>query len=193
STESGVESIVGARELESSIKEIVAETESKIEDDQVVFNLNSGSHAGFNLHEILISVDQEEMDEKFEMIFGEKITVLLGVNDSQVYVGVGKNPEATLKKSIDANAAGAKSPEPIGQYNIFITPIMEMMTQIDAEQEMFEILRDKIAEAGKDRVRISYDVVDGVFKIRAEMQDGIFQLMGVAAESMQGMGGGADF
>ena len=186
--------VVDARNLESSIKEIVVDAESEIKNDEVVFNLNSGSHGGFTMHEILVSLDLEDLDESIEKMFGEKITVLLAINDDQVYVGAGRSPGATVKKAIDANAGGGKNAEMIGQYNFFMTPIMNLLASVQPDQDMFEAMREKIAEVGKDRVGVTYDVVGNEMKVRVEMQDGIFQLYGVAIENLSGMGGGgADF
>lgn len=185
--------VVDARGLETSIKEIVADAESKLEADELVFNLNSGTHNGFNMHEIIVSVDVDEMDEAVEKLVGDKVTVLLAVNDDQVYLGAGRDPKATLKKAIDANAAGAKS-DIIGQYNFYLAPIMDLVAKAQPDEEMFETMREKIAEAGKDRVKMTYDVSDREMKMRMEIQDGIFQLYGIAMENLSGMGGGgADF
>ena len=185
--------VVDARSLEVSIKEIVAESESKIENDEVVFNLNSGSHAGFNLHEIVVSLDVDELDESIEKLFGDKVTIMLAINDDQVYLGAGRNPAASVKKAIDANAS-AKRPELIGQYNFNFTPIMTLIAKIQPELDMLETMREKIAKTGSDRVRVTYDVVDREMKVRVEIQDGIFQLYGTAMENFGPMGGGgADF
>ena len=185
--------IVDAPELEASIKEIVANLESQIEDDEVVFNLNSGTHSGFNLHQILIKVDEEEFDDTFIKLFGERVNVILGIGKDQVYVAVGKNSESTIKKSIDLNAKQSSKADVIGQYNVFIAPIMKLAADIDPSEPMAQMLRDKIEEVGKDRIRVTWDLVDGQIRGRMEMQDGIFQMFGVMAEAMSGMGGGADF
>ncbi len=188
--------IVDARQLETSIKEIVAEAKSTMEADQVVFNLNSGSHNGFNQHEILVSVDEEEIDDAIKKLFGDKIRVVLGIADDKVYVGIGKDPVATLKKSIDANASpSAGKTDQMGQYNFFIAPIMNLIAQVQVDEPMVERMRAEIAKAGKDRVRMTVNIVDGEMKMQMEIQDGIFQMVGVAAEAMQGGmgGGGADF
>ena len=197
-TKNGLNAVVGgkiieAKKLESSIKEIVAAAESKIEDDEVVFNLNSGSHKGFNLHQIMINVDEDEFDEAFMKLFGEQVQIVLGISNDQVYFAVGKDPEVTIKKSIDLNSGSPAKADIIGQYNVFIAPIMELVASIETEEEMVETLRNKIEEVGKDRIRVTWDMVDGQVKGRMEMQDGIFQMFGVMAEVMSGMGGGADF
>lgn len=186
--------IIDAVQLESSIKEVVAAAEAKIEDDEVVFNLNSGSHAGFNLHQILIKVDEEEFDDTFIKMFGERVKIILGIGKDQVYIAVGKNPESVIKKSIDNNANSSTKADVIGQYNVFIAPIMKLAAEIDDQEQMTKLLRDKIEEVGKDRIRVTWDLVDDQLRGRMEIQDGIFQMFGVMAEAMSGMGGGgADF
>lgn len=168
--------IADARSLESSIKEIVSESQSKLDEEGVVFNLNAGSHSGFNLHKISIELPEDELDDAVIDMFGEKVNLILGINDSQVYIAAGKNPEATLKKSIDANSnASSTKPKEIGQYNFFLAPMMKMAASMQ-EEEMLEAMSDEISENGKDRVRMSYDVVNGEMRFRLEVQDGIFAM-----------------
>ena len=187
--------LLEAGKLEAEIKKIAADAKSQFQDGRVEFNLDSGSYNGFNLHQITVNVDTEELDESFQKILGEKLILVVGIGADQVYVAGGKDPEATLKKSIDANAsASAGKSEFLGQYNFYAAPIMNLISQIDTEQQLVETMRDKIREVGKDRVRFTYDVVDKEMKVQMEVQDGIFQLLGVAVENLQGMGGGgADF
>ena len=187
--------LVDARGLESTIKEIVADNKDKIDGEQLVFNLDSGSHAGFNLHQITVALDQDEYDEKLAKVIGEKLNIVLGIGQDKAYAAVGKNPIGSLKKAIDANASsGASRPDLMGQYNLFVAPIVNLISQIETEEPMIEDMRQKIEEAGKDRLRFTYNVVNEEMKMRSEIQDGIFQLLGVFAEAMQGgMGGGADF
>ena len=187
--------LIDAAGLESTIKEIVADTKGKIDGDQLAFNLNSGSHAGFNLHEIVVGLDEDEYDENLMKILGEKLQIVLGIGNDKAYAAVGKAPVASLKKAIDANANASASsrPEIIGQYNIFIAPIMDLVAQIETEEPMIEDMRRKIQESGKDRIRVTYDVKGDEMMIRSELQDGILQMLGVFAEAMQGGMGGADF
>ena len=186
--------LVDAKGLESTIKEIVAENKDKIDGEQLVFNLDSGSHAGFNLHQITVEIDQDEYDEKLVNVIGEKLNLVLGIGQDKAYAAFGKNPVAALKKAIDANAsASASRPELMGQYNLFVAPIVNLISQIETEEPMIEEMRQKIEEAGKDRLRFTYDVKNDEMQMRSEIQDGVFQLLGVFAEAMQGGMGGADF
>lgn len=187
--------IADARSLETSIKEIVDETKSELADKGIVFELNSGSHSGFNLHKISIALQVDELDDAVEQMLGDKVNVILGINNTQVYVAVGKDPEATLKKSIDANANASPSNKPdiLGQYNFFMAPIMKMAASMQ-DEEMIEAMSDEISESGQDRIRFSYDVKDDEMTFRFETQDGIFKMLGIFGEFMGGMaGGGADF
>ena len=186
--------LVDAKGLESTIKSIVAENSDKLDGEQVAFKLNSGSHSGFNLHEITVQLDEDEFDEKFTKVIGNKLRIVLGIGDDKAYAAVGKDPVANLKKAIAANSgSGGKKPELIGQYNLFVAPIMNLVSQIETEDPMIEDMRQKIQQVGKDRVRMTYDVKNNEMLVRTEIQDGIFQLLGVFAEAMQGGMGGADF
>ena len=186
--------IADARSLESSIKDIVNEAKSELTDEGLVFNLNSGKHNGFNLHNVTIDLPMDELDDAIGDLFGEQLKVVLGISDSQVYLAAGKDPETTLKKSIDANIkTSPKSMDLIGQYNFFVAPIMKMVADLQ-DEEMMEAMSDEIQETGKDRIRVTYNVVDGEMQFRMEMQDGILKMLGVISQYMGPMaGGGADF
>ena len=184
--------LVDSTGLESTIKQIVNESKSSL-GDQLSFNLNSGKHSGFNLHEISIAIDMDEYDEKLTKLIGDKLNVVLAIGKDTVYAAAGKSPVNSLKKAIDANASASKRPEIIGQYNIFVAPIMNLVAQVETDEPMVEDMRQKIQEAGKDRIRVTYDVKNDEMIVRSEVQDGIFKLLGVFAEAMQGGMGGADF
>lgn len=185
--------LIDATGLESTIKEIVADTQGKLEGDQLAFNLNSGSHGGFNLHEITVELEEDEYDESLMKIIGDKVNIVLGIGNDKAYAAVGKDPVGTLKKAIDANSSASQPPEIIGQYNLFLAPIMNLVAVVETEEPMIEQMRQKIQQAGKDRIRVTYDVKNDEMLVRSEIQDGVFQLLGVFAEAMQGGMGGADF
>jgi hypothetical protein len=113
------------------------------------------------------------------------VTILLSVSDNAVYFGIGRDPESTLKKSIDANSGPPVKSEIVGQYNVFLTPIMNLAAQVESENDMVQVLMEKIAEIGRDRIRITYDIVNGEMQLRGEVQDGVVHLMGAAGEQMQ--------
>ena len=185
--------LIDATGLEATIKEIVNDTKDKLDGDQLAFNLNSGSHGGFNLHEITVNLPEEEFDDSLMKIIGDRVNIVLGIGKDKAYAAIGKDPVSSLKKAIDANASGSsKRPEIIGQYNIFIAPIMNLVAEV-ADEPLVEDMRHRIEEVGRDRIRVTYDVKNDEMVVRSEMQDGILQLLGAFAEAMQGGMGGADF
>ena len=98
-----------------------------------------------------------------------------------------------LKNAMNASASGET--KNALEYNIFLTPIMKFAAGA-ADEEMVEKMADTLSEKGNDRVRVTAVYGKRDMSMQLEIQDGILSLIGVAAESFQGMmggGGGGDF
>ena len=182
--------ITDPKKVEAAVKEMVASAEGDLKDKDIQFNLNSGSHRGVNMHEIMIQVDN---DEDIHDYVGDQIKVILGIGEKEVYVAFGQDPMELLKKAMDASASGET--KNALETNLFLAPIMKFAANA-ADEEMLEKMADTLSEKGNDRVRIAAVYGKRDMKTQFEIQDGILSLIGVAAENLQGMmggGGGGDF
>ena len=185
--------IADPKKIETAVKEIVASAEGDLKDDDIQFNLNSGSHRGVRMHEIIMAIDD---DKDIHDYMGSQIKVILGIGEKDVYVAFGKDPIVLLKKAMDATPSSGAANEVAMQYNMFFAPILKFAAGA-AEEETVEKMADMLADKGNDRVRatIEYDKRDLFMSF--EIQDGLLSLLGVAAQNMGGMmgggGGGADF
>ena len=156
----------------------------------IEFNLNSGKMDDLRLHEMVIQLDETNSDIQ-EMI-GEELNLLLAVGRNEVYiVGSGEDPSALLKELTAPNAAKADSSVAM-QYNMYLTPILRLSANIEGE-ELTEKMADKLAESGKDRIRLDIKWIENGVQGRLDMQDGILEIIGVAAQNLGGAFGGAEF
>ena len=181
--------MANTKQLEDTVKEIVAFAEEKM-GDEIQVNLNSGSHQGVTFHQILIQVpdDEEEMRE----IMGDQVTLIVGIGANAVYVAAGSNPLPLVKKAMDSEGTGMKD---LMQYNLYVAPILKFAAGINGEA-IIENMAAELEANGKDRMSMTSNLIDNGVSMRFEMQDGILALIKVGVESMgQGgfQGGNNDF
>lgn len=186
--------IADPKKVESAVKEIVASAEGDLKNDDIQFNLNSGSHRGVNMHEITMAVDADE--DIYEYV-GSQIKVILGVGEKDIYLAFGKEPVSLLKKAMDASSGNSTSNKMAIEYNMFFAPILRFAAEA-AEEEMVEKMSEMLSSKGNDRIRASVEYGAKDVSMSLEIQDGLLSLLGVAAQNMGGMmggggGGGADF
>ena len=179
--------VASPKKVEDAVKEAVALLNDKGLGDKFTANLNKENFEGINMHEILVPTDEAE--EEFQDMFGDNLKIYLGVGSDAIYAALGSNPAELLKKGIKGSKPSGKMPN--SQYNVYLAPILKFAASIEGE-EMMEMMGEKLAENGKDRIRVVGDMVKNGMKIRFEMQDGILELISVAMQGM-GMRGGDDF
>lgn len=173
--------------VESSVKEIVAAAKSEV-GERVQFNLDMGKHDGVVLHEIVASVSDDEKASAF--LGGDEVKIYLGVGEKAIYLAAGNNPLDTLKSAI-SGGPGASDAAPM-QMNLRLASLLKKIAAVE-DEEMPRMIADKLAESGRDQIRFWTKTIKNGFDIRLEAEDGILELIGLAAQ-MGGMGGpGADF
>ena len=185
----GVEA-ANPKKLEDAVKDVVKMVEKEV-GDEVQFNLNAGSHRGTTFHEILVQVPSSE--EEAQQIFGDQLTLVIGIAKDAVYFAMGSDPEDVLKQAMDksAESSDSKANMPM-QVNFYLSPILKFASGIQG-MEMMEMMSDTL-QSGGDRIQIRSEFIDNGTKTRFEIQDGILELLGAAGGMMGGMGGGgADF
>lgn len=185
----GVEA-ANPKKLEDAVKDVVKMVEKQV-GDQVQFNLNAGSHRGTTFHEILVEIPSSE--EEAQQIFGDQLTLVIGIAKDAVYFAMGSGPEDILKQAMDKSAESSESKANMPmQVNFYLSPILKFASGIQG-MEMMEMMSDTL-QPGGDRIQIRSEFIDNGTKTRFEIQDGILELLGAAGGMMGGMGGGgADF
>ncbi len=181
--------IANPKKVENLVKDVVKIAEQEV-GDEVDFqaNLNSGSHAGVTMHEIIVQVPEDE--EEAREFLGNEVKIIVGIGKKSVYLAAGNNPVDLLKKCIDNSASTSSEKYSPMQYNVYLTPILRFAAEIEGE-ETVEEMADTLAANGKDRLSMKTSMMERGMKVRFEIQDGILELAKVAAESIgRGFGGG---
>ncbi len=93
--------IAAGKKLEDTIKKLVKELandEPKMKD---IITFDAEKYEGVNFHVAKIPLP----DPKAAKVFGESVQLVIGINESSLYFGAGKDPIAVIKKAIDASKA----------------------------------------------------------------------------------------
>ena len=104
--ENGPAVVVGARiaageKLEATIKKLVKEIAKDDPKVEEIIKFDAEKYEGVNFHVAKIPLP----DPKAAEVFGESVQIVIGINDSSLYLGAGKDPIAVIKKAIDASKA----------------------------------------------------------------------------------------
>lgn len=172
--------VANTAKLEKSIKSMAEIGEEKA-DDIVDLQFDSDSYDGITFHTAIVSVPGDE--EEVQKVFGEKITVLIGIGTESVYFGVGSDPLPLLKASIDKSKTVGEL-ESLNQYNAFLTPILRFASGMSAEPAL-EKMADTLEENGKGRISVFSNVIENGIESRLEMEDGILALIQAGFEAAQ--------
>jgi hypothetical protein len=182
--------VADPKKVENMAKELLEFAQQEIGDDLKV-EFNSGSFKDVTYHQVRIPVPDEDDAQK---VFGDELTILLGIGKKAIYIGAGTNPEATLNKAIGA-AAVEVLPEAPGadplllQYSLHLTPIMKFAAGIEA-QPMLEKMAAEMEANGRDTIKVQSHAIKDGMSMRFEMQDGILAMIKVAVENFGAGGGG---
>jgi len=172
--------IASPEKLEKSIKSLAEMAQEKSSD---VFDVNfhAESYDGISFHKINVSIPSDE--EEVQKLFGDKLSILVGIGTDSVYLGAGSDPLPLLKTSIEKSKTVGEL-ESMNQYNAFLAPILRFASGV-APEEALEKMADTLEENGKDRISVFSDVIENGIESRLEMEDGILALIQAGFEAAQ--------
>ncbi len=176
--------IAEGAKLEKSVKEIASylEQEGLLEEEgvEVEFRFDARTENGVRYHEVDVMIPDSE--EEMRAMFGEKLSILLGVGDEVLYLAVGNDPAALLSRCLQGSGTASDA---VGQMNIHLLPILRFMSNFQDAGEL-EGIADILPESADDRIRITVNVVENGQRFRFEMQDAVLQIFGAIGQSMGG-------
>ena len=126
-------------------------------------------------------------EEEAKKMFGEKTTVYLGVGPDVVYIALGTEPLQLLEKAVSGGDSDKGGNGMLMTMNL--APILRKAAQMQDEPNM-QAMADKLAETKRDQIRVQMSGIERGVSFSLEMQDGILELIGLAAQQMGGMMGG---
>ena len=178
--------VADGRKVEEAIKKFVAL--GKDEEDFPEVDLDVDEYEGVSFHTIAIpEPDDEDAAESLADVFGDEVELTIGFGDEHIYASLGEDGVETLSELLDNSKGDAKKPKFPMDISVYLTPILKFAATMDNASPMLEMLIKSLEKSGKDRIRVTSQVVENGSRMRIEVEEGILKLIGAAAQS--GMGG----
>jgi hypothetical protein len=152
--------------------------------DEVRFNV--AKHQGVDFHALAIPIPEDE--EQARKALGEKLEITIGTGPKSAYLALGNGSANLVKRVIDVSAASAqKEVTPLELY-VALTPILEFAAAAENDPVVKLMAEAVKRSAGKDHVRLSQTATQRGVTARLEIEEGVLQLIGVAAKARNNLG-----
>lgn len=176
------------QKIEDAVKEVVelAKTDAP---PGVEFNLDKKKEGDVNWHEIVIPVP--DGNEEATKMFGETLTVWLGVAPEAIYLSAGRNGETILNQAIEGSESAQATENRGAEMNLNLGSIMEFAASVQDDPQL-----DSMASAmkGKDATMSIYsDMIDNGSRTRLTIREGFLSAMGEIVNQAMAAAGGAQF
>jgi len=181
--EDGPAIVFGARiaagvKLDETLKKLVkaiAKDDPKIEE---IVKFDVEKYEGVNFHVAKIPIP----DPKAAEVLGNTIQIVVGLNESSVYVGAGKDPLGVIKKAMDASKASpAKAIDPLDMV-ISATPIAKFFAKVISgdnpsdvhAKKNFAKAAETLAKSGsKDHITMTAKAIPNGMALRLNVESGV--------------------
>jgi hypothetical protein len=170
------------------VEALAAEAASDLEavGEQVSLKVNTGKHAGANLHQLSIALPPDA-DEKAVAIFGEKVTATLATTPNAVYVAVGKDCEKAIKQVVDRAVAKPSAPGEALKMRFSLGQLLTFMKAIETNPGIDAAV--EVTSAGKDQIMIDSKNGDRETVVRVTLEDNVIKAISAAGTAARGGGG----
>jgi hypothetical protein len=118
--------------------------------------------------------------DEAKQLLGESLQVVVGTGAKSVYVSLGKDAEALLKKVIDTSLADKNTELPPGQITIAVTPIVETVAALQDNAQVKSMLDALKQSGGKDKILIRSVPIERGGLFRIEFEAGVVRVIGDA-------------
>lgn len=174
--------------IEAGLKKLEEAAKKKKNSKYSGIQWNAAKHAGVTFHTLSVPVpESQEAPRKF---FGEKADFAIGIGADAVYLAVGHDNLAAVKKAIDASAAEPGKAVPPFELAISLAPIMEVAASQEGDEmkrKILETVADMLNNEaqGRDHIRIVGHVVPNGLRYRIEAEEGVLRGIGKASVEAQ--------
>jgi hypothetical protein len=153
--------------------------------EQVSLKVNTGKHAGANLHQLSIALPPDA-DEKAVAIFGERVTATLATTPGAVYVAVGKDCEKAIKQVVDRVAAKPSAPGEALKMRFSLGQLLSFMKSIETNPGLDAAV--EVTSAGKDQIMIDSKNGERESVVRITLEDNVIKAVSAAGTASRSGG-----
>ncbi|XZE22391.1 hypothetical protein SH449x_002316 [Pirellulaceae bacterium SH449] len=152
--------------------------------DQISLKVNTGKHAGANLHQLSIALPPNA-DEKVVAIFGKRVTATLATTPTAVFVSIGKDCESNVKKVVDRAMAKPSAAGEAVKMRFSLGQLLSFMKSIETNPGLDAAV--EVTSAGKDQIMIDSKNEGRDAVVRVTLEDNVIKAV---SASMTAGGGG---
>lgn len=153
----------------------------------VKLQVNTGKHAGANLHKLTVPLPPEA-DESARKVFGDAVTVAIATTPKAVHLALGKDCDAVIKSTVDRVSAKPSSPAEMVKARFNLTQLLTYIQSIESNPIVDAML--ETAAGGADKVMVDSKVGDRESAIRITFEDNVLKAISSGAKAAQGGGQG---
>lgn len=149
------------------------------------FKWNVARYADANFHTLTLPVPADNQ-QGVEM-FGEEVTIAVGIAPEVVYFAAGKKSLPALRKAIEASqAAGEVATKPM-EMSVSLSDLFAFANAVDdSSNPILAMLAGLLADSqGKDRIRLTVDAIDRGARYRLLLQPGVLKAIAAAQTAAQ--------
>ncbi len=173
-------SVADGSKIESLASEISMELAK--EKAPVQFKINSGKHAGFNLHSVSVPLPPNAA-EAAKKVFGNSVTMAIATGPKAVHIAVGKNCDASVKSAIDRSLAKPTAPAEMVKMRLVVSQLLNYIQKIEATPISEAMLN--AAVVGNDRILVESQSIDRGIIVRLSLEDGVMKAIAAGVKAGQ--------
>ncbi|AMV33910.1 hypothetical protein VN12_17405 [Pirellula sp. SH-Sr6A] len=156
-------------------------------DVPVKLQVNTGKHAGANLHKLTVPLPPEA-DDSARKVFGDQVTVAIATTPKAVHLALGKDCDTVIKSTIDRVTAKPSSPAEMVKARFNLTQLLTYIQSIKSNPVVDAML--ETASGGADKVMVDSKVGDRESVVRITFEDNVIKAISSGAKAAQGGGQG---
>lgn len=165
--------IADGKKLDAALRKLAKAVEEESPELGQMIKLDAEEYEGIKFD--VATVPVPESGDARE-VFGDTVQIVVGVSDTRVYFGAGKEPIATLKKAIEASKEDPEKSIPPMELVVSAAPIVKFLAKTaptETEKKKAKKFADQIAkQSGKDHLSIIVKPVDDGALMRLTLQPG---------------------
>ena len=179
-------SVADGAKIEALATKIAAELVK--EKAPVQLKINTGKHAGFNLHsgKATLPPDAPEAAKK---IFGDSVAIAIATGPKSVHIAVGKNCEASVKSAIDRAVAKPSAPAEAFKMRLVLSQLLNFVQSVEATPISEAMLNAASAAKDNDRIMVDSTSIERGLIVRLSLEDGVMKAIAAGVKAGQAGGG----
>ncbi len=172
----------------TKIEALASEISAEIAKEKVPVQLkvNSGKHAGFNLHSVSIALPPDAA-EAAKKIFGSSVTIAIATSPKTVHFAIGKNCDASVKSAIDRGSSKPSATAELIKMRLGLSQLLNYVQSIEPTPVSEAML--SAASAGNDRILVDSRSIERGIVVRLSLEDGVMKAIAAGVKAGQSGGG----